>query len=204
MDPSEVEFLGEGVLIKIVPNFSSGQLYLLQGDVGPFKPGLPLEVPLWMATHLRQRQKCRILQPEWMDIEILEGVKEAEKEEPLFTKLPNDHLFVVANLIMDVATADLNKADEIKTIIKDIWDIRQSKLRKVVDSFVLSGSLRATLNNVQLIELNSVRPLLPHTLDQILRLEMAGLEPRRARANTTNASLMNSTGDRSTLSTTMY
>ena len=64
-----------------------------------------------------------------MDIEILEGVKEAEKEEPLFTKLPNDHLFVVANLIMDVATADLNKADEIKTIIKDIWDIRQSKLR---------------------------------------------------------------------------
>ena len=35
---------------------------MFQGDVGPFKPGLPLEVPLWMATHLRQRQKCRILQ----------------------------------------------------------------------------------------------------------------------------------------------
>jgi len=158
-----------------------------------------------MATHLRQRQKCRILQPEWMDTEILEQVKEAEKEESLFTKLPNDHLFVVANLIMDVATPDLNKADEIKTIVKDIWDIRQSKLRKVVDSFVLSGSLRATLNNVQLIELNSVRPLLPHTLDQILRLEMAGVEPRRTRANATNASLMNSTGDRSMLSsTTMY
>ena len=102
---------------------------LLQGDVGPFKPGLPLEVPLWMATHLRQRQKCRILQPEWMDPEVLEEVKEREKEEALFTKLPNPNMFVVTNLIMDVATPDLNKADEIKTTIKDIWDVRQSKLR---------------------------------------------------------------------------
>jgi len=204
MDPSEIEFLGEGEKVKIVPNFSSGHLNLLQGDVGPFKPGLPLEVPLWMATHLRQRQKCRILQPEWMEIGVLEEVKEAEKEEPLFTKLPNENLFVIANLIMDVATPDLNKIDEIKTIIKDIWDTRQAKLRKVVDSFVLSGSLRATLNNVQLIELNSIRPLLPHTLDQILRLEMGGLEPRRARANMSTTSYLNSTSDRSMLSTTMY
>ena len=49
--------------------------FRLQGDVGPFKPGLPLEVPLWMATHLRQRQKCRILQPEWMDPEVLEDLE---------------------------------------------------------------------------------------------------------------------------------
>ena len=33
--------------------------------------------------------------------------------------------------------------------------------------------LRATLNNVQTIEMNSIRPLLTHTLDQIHRLEMA-------------------------------
>jgi hypothetical protein len=32
---------------------------------------------------------------------------------------------------------------------------------------VQSGALRATINNVQLIELNTVRPLLPHTLDQV-------------------------------------
>ena len=64
-----------------------------------------------------------------MDPEVLEEVKEKEKEEALFTKLPNQNMFVVTNLIMDVATPDLNKADEIKTTIKDIWDVRQSKLR---------------------------------------------------------------------------
>ena len=64
-----------------------------------------------------------------MDPEVLEEIKEKEKEEPLFTKLPNENMFVVTNLIMDVANPDLNKADEIKTIIKDIWDVRQSKLR---------------------------------------------------------------------------
>ena len=45
--------------------------------------------------------------------------------------------------------------------------------RKYCDTFVQSGSLRATLNNVHAIELNSVRPLLTHTLDQINRMELS-------------------------------
>ncbi len=36
-----------------------------------------------------------------------------------------------------------------------------------MDTFVQSGALRATINNVQLIELNTVRPLLPHALDHV-------------------------------------
>jgi len=39
----------------------------LQGDLGPFNPGLPVEVPVWLALNLKQRQKCRIVPPEWMD-----------------------------------------------------------------------------------------------------------------------------------------
>ena len=54
-----------------------------------------------------------------------------------------------------------------------------SSFRKVVDSFVQSGALRATLNHVHTLELNSVRPLLTHTLDQIYRLEMAASEATR-------------------------
>ena len=118
MDPAEIEFLAEKYTIKIVPNFTSNILYLLEGDVGPFNAGLSLEVPIWLATDLRQRQKCRILQPDWMDIDILEDAKEREKEEALFTELPNPQIFVAANLILDVATSDISKADEIKTIIK--------------------------------------------------------------------------------------
>jgi len=41
---------------------------LYQGDIGPFNPGLQTEVPLWLAVSLKQRQKCRIVPPDWMDI----------------------------------------------------------------------------------------------------------------------------------------
>lgn len=44
MDPAEIEFLAENESVRIVPNFSEGQLYLLTGDVGPFRAGLPIEV----------------------------------------------------------------------------------------------------------------------------------------------------------------
>ena len=118
MDPAEIEFLAEKEKVKIVPNFTSDMLLLLQGDCGPFKAGLPLDVPLWVAVNLRQRQKCRILQPEWMDLEQLEESKEKEKEDALFTELPNEHIFVAANMILDVATPDIGRADEIKTAIK--------------------------------------------------------------------------------------
>ena len=52
--------------------------------------------------------------------------------------------------------------------------------RKVVDTFVQSGALRATLNHVHAIELNSIRPLLTHTLDQIGRLELSLAHVNRA------------------------
>ena len=48
----------------------------------------------------------------------MKDTKEKEKEEVLFTQLPNPQLFVAINLILDVATPDISKADEIKTIIK--------------------------------------------------------------------------------------
>ena len=64
-----------------------------------------------------------------------------------------------------------------------------------MDSFVQSGALRATLNYVHAIELNSVRPLLTHTLDQIHRLEMSVADAHRAsqgsQSTLNSSSLMN-------------
>ena len=71
MDPAEIEFLAEKEKIEIVPNFSHDVMYLIQGEVGPFRPGLPTSVPLWLAISLRQRQRCRFIQPDWMDTDRL-------------------------------------------------------------------------------------------------------------------------------------
>ena len=40
----------------------------LQGEIGPFNASLPTEVPLWVAIFLKQRRKCRIQPPDWMDV----------------------------------------------------------------------------------------------------------------------------------------
>ena len=41
---------------------------LFQGDIGPFSPSLPIDIPLWMAINLKQRQKARIRPPDWMEV----------------------------------------------------------------------------------------------------------------------------------------
>lgn len=41
---------------------------VLQGEFGPFNPSMHSRVPLWLAVHLKQRQKCRIEPPDWMSV----------------------------------------------------------------------------------------------------------------------------------------
>ena len=41
------------------------------------------------------------------------------------------------------AMDDIPRADEIRTLIKDIWDLRISKLRSSVDDFVAQGATHA-------------------------------------------------------------
>ncbi len=62
-----------------------------------------------------------------------------------------------------------------------------------MDAFVQSGLQHAKLDHLQLMELNSVRPLLPDTLDAINRVEEAAAKARRVRANSTaNSQQLNS------------
>lgn len=46
-----------------------------------------------------------------------------------------------------------------------------SKLRTSIDAFLKSESLHAKLDHLTAMEINSVRPLLPHALDQMLRIQ---------------------------------
>ena len=78
-----------------------------------------------------------------VQVERLEEVRDQERESPIFTELPANHIFEVANLVLDNATQvrycfhmcvphifqDIEKADEVRTVLKDLWDLRQAKLR---------------------------------------------------------------------------
>ncbi|XP_041977198.1 probable DNA replication complex GINS protein PSF2 [Aricia agestis] len=172
MDPYEIEFIGENRIVSVIPNFSYDKLYLICGEYGPFRAGLPLNVPLWLGVMLKQKQKCRIVPPEWMDIEVLEEIKEEEKKSRFFTKMPNEHYMVEAKLILGAAAEDIPSAAEIKTIIKDIWDIRMSKLRTSMDAMMKSGGSYGRLDHLTMLEINSVKPLLPSAMDELHKIKM--------------------------------
>lgn len=128
MNPAEVEFLAENQSIQIIPNFSHDRLYLICGEVGPFRPGIPVQVPLWMAVNLKQRQKCRLTAPEWMNVDILNKLKEDEAQSKTFVQMPDEHYMVTAQLVLGAAPQDIASADEIRMLIKVISTKTQSLL----------------------------------------------------------------------------
>ncbi|OWR45505.1 probable DNA replication complex GINS protein PSF2 [Danaus plexippus] len=188
MDPYEIEFIGENRIVSIIPNFSYDKIYLICGEFGPFRAGLPMNVPLWLAVMLKQKQKCRIVPPDWMDIEILEGIKEEEKKSRFFTKMPNEHYMVEAKLILGAANEDIPRAAEIKTIIKDIWDIRMSKLRTSMDALMKSGGSYGRLDHLTMMEINSVKPILPEAMDELYRIKVTSRKTIPATLNSSTYS----------------
>ncbi|XP_037103779.1 DNA replication complex GINS protein PSF2 [Syngnathus acus] len=170
MDPSEVEFLAEKELVKIIPNFNLDKLYLIGGDLGPFNPGLPLDVPVWLALNLKQRQKCRVVPPEWMDVEKLEAMRELERKEAAFTPVPSPYYMELTRLLLNHASDNIPKADEIRTLVKDIWDTRIAKLRLSADSFISQQEAHAKLDNLTLMEINTIRGFLLDSLNCMYKL----------------------------------
>ncbi|XP_049520924.1 DNA replication complex GINS protein PSF2 isoform X2 [Dermacentor silvarum] len=170
MECADAEFLAEKTLVSIIPTFSAEKLYLITGDVGPFAAGTPLSVPLWMALNLKQRQQCRILPPAWLCKEFLEDKKQDEMDSTVFTEMPCEHYLEVTQMLFDVAAADIPDASEVRTLVKDIWDIRQAKLRSSVDAFVKSDEVHARVDHLTLMEIVTVRRLFCGALNHLNKL----------------------------------
>lgn len=85
--------------------------------------------------------------------------------------MPSEHYIVEAKLILGCAAEDIQRSEEIRTIIKDIWDVRMAKVRTSMNALVKEGASYAILNHLTMMEINIARPLLPHALDQLNRLK---------------------------------
>ncbi|XP_004693583.1 PREDICTED: DNA replication complex GINS protein PSF2 [Condylura cristata] len=146
------------------------------GDLGPFNPGLPVDVPLWLAVSLKQRQKCRVLPPEWMDVEKLEKMRDHERNEETFTPMPSPYYMELTKLLLNHASDNIPKADEIRTLVKDTWDTRIAKLRVSADSFVRQQEAHAQLDNLTLMEINTSGAFLTQALNHMYKLRTS-LQP---------------------------
>ena len=65
-----------------------------------------------------------------------------------------------------------------------------------MEAFVQSGMQHAKLDHLHLMELNTVRPLLPATMDHVYRMEMASAQVKKMSQS--------STADRSMLGSSMH
>ncbi|KAK6631266.1 hypothetical protein RUM44_005792 [Polyplax serrata] len=191
MEPDEIEFLAEESLITIIPKFSCRKTYLITGEVGPFRAGLPTKVPLWLASDLRRRQKCRIVPPDWMDIEKLNQLNNEEAGSVKFCKIPSENYFVEAKIILGFGIEDNPNFSSIMTAVKDLWDRRKSKLEDSVDVFMNVGRDYVRIPNITAAELSIIRPVLPHAIDFLNRLSAKEHEnPERPEASDYNHDCM--------------
>lgn len=85
--------------------------------------------------------------------------------------MPSQHYMIETKLLLECASDDIPRADEVRTIVKDIWDIRMSKIRSSVDILIKGAGFYAAVDHLTVMEINSVRPILPHALDQLYRMK---------------------------------
>ncbi|KAJ0633672.1 putative DNA replication complex GINS protein Psf2 [Helianthus annuus] len=125
---AELEFLAEDEMIEIVPNLRIKPLSLICGDFGPFQPQIPTQVPIWLAVALKKRGKCTIRPPDWMSVEKLTQVLEAERDSASsFEALPF-HYVEISRLLFDHARDDIPEVYMVKSLIEDIKDVRFHKI----------------------------------------------------------------------------
>lgn len=136
------DFLAEDELIEIVPNFKHEQsLNLINGDFGPFRPGMPTRVPIWMALNLFRQQKCKINLPHW--IKELDKLTEEQENSSALIKIPCDHWREVIklldsynvpmphnwNAIIERRTAILSKS--VHTLLENVVDLEDDRIAQV-------------------------------------------------------------------------
>mmetsp|Transcript_23502 Transcript_23502/g.46309 ORF Transcript_23502/g.46309 Transcript_23502/m.46309 type:complete len:220 (-) Transcript_23502:35-694(-) len=163
---NEVEFLAEDELVDIVPNFAHADGYpLIGGRIPPFRAGVPVKVPLWMAIKLKVAHKCKFLLPEWMTVENLrERLQEEQEEEKTFKYMPF-HFIHVSQLLLQYGDRDIgSQASTIRELLRSISDLRACKIRNGLS--MIRGDVNILkLNNICLGELNEIRKVTTQALD---------------------------------------
>lgn len=86
---SQLTFLNSHIMIQkttIATSFNATATWPLRpcAKYGPFRPQIPVGVPLWLAMILKKQGKCNVIPPRWLDVATLNTVIEAERSDDVF------------------------------------------------------------------------------------------------------------------------
>ncbi|CBI26496.3 hypothetical protein VitviT2T_024097 [Vitis vinifera] len=173
----EVEFLGEDEMVEIVPNMRMDPLNLICGDFGPFRPQIATQVPLWLAVALKKRGKCTIRPPEWMSVDKLTQVLEAERNSLReFQPLPF-HYVEIARLLSDHARDDIPDVYMVRSLIEDIRNVRFHKVETGLET-IHERTHAVKLKNLSAMEANIVRPFVVRALQAFYKHDSPEMIPQ--------------------------
>ncbi|XP_054785185.1 DNA replication complex GINS protein PSF2 [Prosopis cineraria] len=186
----ELEFVAEDDMVEIVPNLKMDALNLISGDFGPFAPQIATQVPLWLAVALKKRGKCSIRPPEWMSVDNLTQVLEAEREsQEMSEKLPF-HYVEISRLLFDHARDDIPDVYMVRSLIEDIRDVRFHKVRTDLEAFN-GRTIAVKIKNLSAMEVNIVRPFIRRALQAFCKHDSPELIPDPERVADRRPQLVN-------------
>ena len=135
-------------MVTIVPSFTSNSKFNLLSTtsgknvkVGPFKAGMPIDVPLWIAKTLKRRNFADIESPEWLSVDVLTSILKEERESTLLSRRLPYHYFEIARALDCCLTDSSNNnasssgsgatggGKATKVVLQDLVAVRSDKLR---------------------------------------------------------------------------
>lgn len=119
-----------------------------------------------MATNLKLKKKCHIVPPEWLSVDFLQEQLTKETSRPEFSRLPF-RFAEIAKVILDVASDDVQNADKIKSLLKDLREARQAKSR---DGLQKIDHSELSLPNLCSMEINEIRPFFIQSMGILTQL----------------------------------
>eukprot|EP01064_Diplonema_japonicum_P030387 TRINITY_DN5168_c2_g1_i1.p1 TRINITY_DN5168_c2_g1~~TRINITY_DN5168_c2_g1_i1.p1 ORF type:complete len:272 (+),score=67.91 TRINITY_DN5168_c2_g1_i1:62-817(+) len=171
---SKLEFMAQEDIVGVVPNFQMDESEFISGRYGPFSPGDPVDVPLWLAMLLRESGRCKIETPEWMTKENLENILQQEKDEPGFQPLPF-HYFETMTLICKWRS-DVKHCTEVERLVIEIDHIRDEKIKRGIAG--LKGNTYGyKMTSLTALEINTARAPITHLMDTMSQFAKTGVLP---------------------------
>ncbi|KAG9317379.1 Psf2-domain-containing protein [Chiua virens] len=152
--PPELELIASENLVEIVPLIAMEKTAFISGAYGPLRPPNKCRIPLWMAMNLKMKKKCHIVPPDWLTVEFLQDRLSEETAESGFSRLPF-RFAEIAKVILDVASDDVQNAEKVRSLLKDLREARQSKSR---DGLSQVDHSELSLPNLCSMEINEIRP----------------------------------------------
>ncbi|KAL5527507.1 hypothetical protein ACEPAG_6308 [Sanghuangporus baumii] len=168
--PTELEFIASEEVVEIFPVVKMDKIQFITGLYGPFIGGRTTRVPLWVAVNLKLKKKCNIVPPDWLNVESLQNKLTEETDERFreeFSSFPFRYA-EIAKVLLDVASDDLDQPDKIRTILKDLREARQSKIR---DTLIKLNPTSLKMAGVSAMEMNEVRSFFCKAMNTLINLK---------------------------------